>query len=1061
MDTKKIFFSYGHDSIDKVLRIKKSLEEAGYIVWLDTEGILPGDDWRAEITQAILKCDTVLAFFSEHSLRKDSVCLNELAIAVGHKAGAVRTVLLKSEIVDKIPATVSWIQYCDLGEWEQKAALSSQEFQNWYNRKIQEIISALEKGGDAERDVQIQYLEQVLSPALESNRRNIELQKPFVSRTWMEQKIDEWLAKSDSSQYLLMYGGPGTGKSAFSAHYFHFNSKVVGSVFCEWGCRNYSSASQIIKSIAYQIALKLPTYRMRLAGILENCGRDLSAYSVQELFDLLLLKPLYGDTAEDRIILVIIDGVDEANEFSGNELAEVLSEYSSRIPSFLKILLTSRNDSIVQRYFSDCEQLHIDIHTDENNGDIYRYLKEQLWDIMDDYPKWRREQVLREFARKSGSSFLYAELLVKSVRSEAVSVDQADTVPKGLNGLYFNWMRRKFPDEMQYEEEYAPALSLIAAVNQLPVRMLDKTIGMKGIKFRKFMRRLKTFLETEENVFGEECVYFFHKSFAEWLCSENADVYELSAEDGMQMLAETMADSYANNDLTDFEAEHLLEYLQESHMYELYRKVSSDGRYLQRLYQLAQHCESLSGGYEHALRLYEKIAMFLKNTDPEDRELQGLRCRAVCGRGRCLFALGDYEGALEVLSKEREDIMERCDAEEQMHALMIIGCACDWKGDRQQSADVFEELLSFAKKEGSSHYMLRGYAGLFWNDCFNDIEQAVSHLSAIQSMKLSEKDKVTFELCTARILLSMGRLSEAMERYDKCFQNYDFSQYEDYYSMKKNKMLLLEILPACFDNERYLDGVRFGLKIWGCIRNHGWLEECYCSAWIALNYLMLGDVEAAEQFLYHAQACNNTMTDTKSQWMEMQLTSVEAFLHFEKEEYEEALETKRKVLAHARECNDAWIQGDTCFEILSILLIFDRDTDPHSDRTKEEINSLEHELREVSSSSGLPHLQCKYLMIKAVQAAYEGNQSGLSLVEEAKKRSNHYQLASMDPVQMLYIEYCVLSELDAAGGNKVRQEIGRTISKIDTLNSGDEHDRTERKLVKRIKREVFGDECEC
>ena len=115
-----------------------------------------------------------------------------------------------------------------------------------------------------------------------------------------------------------------------------------------------------------------------------------------------------------------------------------------------------------------------------------------------------------------------------------------------MNGFYFNWMRRKFPDEMQYEEEYAPALSLIAAVNQLPVRMLDKTLGMKGIKFRKFMRRLKTFLEREKNVFGEECIYFFHRSFAEWLCSENADAYELSVEDGIQMLAETMADSYVN-----------------------------------------------------------------------------------------------------------------------------------------------------------------------------------------------------------------------------------------------------------------------------------------------------------------------------------------------------------------------------------------------------------------------------------------------------------------------------------------------------------------------------------
>ena len=169
---------------------------------------------------------------------------------------------------------------------------------------------------------------------------------------------------------------------------------------------------------------------MRLAGILETYGKNLSACSVQELFDFLLLKPLYGDIAEDRIILVIIDAVDEANELGGNELAEVLSEYSSRIPSFLKILLTSRNDSIVQRYFSDCKQLHIDIHTDENNGDIYRYLKKQLWDIMDDYPEWRREQVLRAFARKCRNSFLYAELLAKSVRSKAISVDHAEAVPK-------------------------------------------------------------------------------------------------------------------------------------------------------------------------------------------------------------------------------------------------------------------------------------------------------------------------------------------------------------------------------------------------------------------------------------------------------------------------------------------------------------------------------------------------------------------------------------------------------------------------------------------------------
>ena len=57
MGNKKIFFSYGHDSTDKVLLIKRGLEQTGYTVWLDAEGITPGDDWRAKITEAILSCD--------------------------------------------------------------------------------------------------------------------------------------------------------------------------------------------------------------------------------------------------------------------------------------------------------------------------------------------------------------------------------------------------------------------------------------------------------------------------------------------------------------------------------------------------------------------------------------------------------------------------------------------------------------------------------------------------------------------------------------------------------------------------------------------------------------------------------------------------------------------------------------------------------------------------------------------------------------------------------------------------------------------------------------------
>lgn len=59
--------------------------------------IRDGRDWREEITRGILEADIVLVFLSKHSMRKESVCLNELAIAVGIKHNRIRTVLLEQD----------------------------------------------------------------------------------------------------------------------------------------------------------------------------------------------------------------------------------------------------------------------------------------------------------------------------------------------------------------------------------------------------------------------------------------------------------------------------------------------------------------------------------------------------------------------------------------------------------------------------------------------------------------------------------------------------------------------------------------------------------------------------------------------------------------------------------------------------------------------------------------------------------------------------------------------------------------------------------------------------
>ena len=126
-----IFISYGHDCKEIVSKIKVDLEKRGYNIWFDKTNIKAGSEWREAITSGILNSDIVLAFLSSHSLRKDSICLNELSIAVGCKFGRIKTVLLEPNIEHLIPSTISNIQYCDMNDWKTQEK-DSQNFDIWY-----------------------------------------------------------------------------------------------------------------------------------------------------------------------------------------------------------------------------------------------------------------------------------------------------------------------------------------------------------------------------------------------------------------------------------------------------------------------------------------------------------------------------------------------------------------------------------------------------------------------------------------------------------------------------------------------------------------------------------------------------------------------------------------------------------------------------------------------------------------------------------------------------------------------------------------------------------------
>ena len=116
-DFLPVFISYGHDSnTQKVKKIVEYLQKRGHKVWIDTEGIPSGFDWRGKIFDGISSSKMFLAFISDKSV-KSEYCQTEINIAVGTPEHfmPIRPLLFDDS---NIPWSLSHIQTLDLRRWK-------------------------------------------------------------------------------------------------------------------------------------------------------------------------------------------------------------------------------------------------------------------------------------------------------------------------------------------------------------------------------------------------------------------------------------------------------------------------------------------------------------------------------------------------------------------------------------------------------------------------------------------------------------------------------------------------------------------------------------------------------------------------------------------------------------------------------------------------------------------------------------------------------------------------------------------------------------------------------
>lgn len=562
-----IFLSYGHaeegsNVLPPVIEwLKNKLSERKHQVFIDIERLpkaeytnWPYSDWRSAIFNSINESDSVLGCLSERGLRENGVCLDELSIAVSNPGRNIVTVLLESQAILKVPPTISRIQWVDMSDWEEYYDGNFED--NYFDEKFEEIIKRIESNDNFLYQADINFLIKTLDPSdiiktslFDLLRKESKEDGTYIyeNRKWLNDIFNSFIL-SNNNHYLLFTGGPGYGKSQFLAHCIHNFSSVCAYFFIKFD-RNQDDCNLFLRTIAFELAAKLPDYRSNLISSIKSyscynakfLGESLSFFrslNDSELFDKLFhcdkINTIYGGEK----IIICIDALDEAelteNDQRKNPIVDLLINKNNLWPRNFNFVLTSRNEEYILKKFellgNDIQ--FVSLNNEKSDNDISKYLTNRLvktGKLKDAY--------VDSLVLSCEKTFIYADLLAKSLEDGTTTISsekELSELPKGYKGLLLKYFERLFPgNDYSYVKK---ALGFMVANNgTMPISVMNEIMRFNDEDWSSvnFIEKMRSFVVKKDNNF---C--FYHKSVNDWLLSEESSKYHLCLEDYRNSIVE-------------------------------------------------------------------------------------------------------------------------------------------------------------------------------------------------------------------------------------------------------------------------------------------------------------------------------------------------------------------------------------------------------------------------------------------------------------------------------------------------------------------------------------------
>ena len=366
----------------------------------------------------------------------------------------------------------------------------------------------------------------------------------FVGRKWFFIELDNIFETDRETTGVLITGDPGSGKSAllsqlicspYSSLQIHQN--IIGYHFCEYSEKGKRDGARFVRNLVDQIAARLPGYselivkneliRRELQGTL--CEQDITGCFVTSI-----LGPLRALQPQNGLRYIVIDALDECFETDKtSEIVEVLSTKIPHFPKWLKVILTSRNLTMVTKKIPRLVRrtaLYASHH--RNVEDIRFYVSHFISqnsffvDRLSTAMNFRSTTYdmkifLDEVIKRAEGNFLFVKMALQYMNDTDGMVGLR-VLPTSLFDLYNIFFGRQFGIDGfgPFRSLFEILLSVCSPLQLNDVEEILRNEYEEGNVFQ-LIEQASCFLQ-----FGHDgTVRIYHQSFAEWLINQSAVIH--------------------------------------------------------------------------------------------------------------------------------------------------------------------------------------------------------------------------------------------------------------------------------------------------------------------------------------------------------------------------------------------------------------------------------------------------------------------------------------------------------------------------------------------------------